>query len=260
MQASWLATGLCAVRLPTVRGKQLHAWWWPQPQVGQGACAVLMHGWGGNASNLISTAQQLHAQGWHVLLPDGRSHGLSDVDDFSSLPRFAEDVDAAIAWLKEQVPHSGHTPQPLVLMGHSLGAAAAILCASRRSDVHAVVSVSAFAHPEQVMRRWLANYHLPFWPLGWCVNRYIEHVIGHRFNDIAPLSRLRHVRCPVLLVHGLSDNVVPMHCAQLLMASQPLAELLAVAGTHEVFEDQAQLEQEVLKWLGRVVRPEAAAS
>lgn len=197
----------------------------------------------------MSTAQLMHAQGWHALLPDARSHGLSDVDDFSSLPRFAEDVDAAIAWLKVQVPHSSHAAQPLVLMGHSLGAAASILCASRRSDVHAVVSMSAFAHPEKVMRRWLANYHLPFWPLGWAVNRYIEHVIGHRFHDIAPLSRLHLVRCPVLLVHGQSDNILPMHFAQLLMASQPLAELLAVAGTHEVFEDQVQLEHDVLKWL-----------
>ena len=81
------------------------------------------------------------------------------------------------------------------------------------------------------------------------MNRYIEHVIGQRFHEIAPLSRLHLVRCPVLLVHGQSDNIVPMHCAQLLMASQPLAELLAVAGTHEVFEDQVQFEHDVLKWL-----------
>jgi pimeloyl-ACP methyl ester carboxylesterase len=106
--------------------------------------------------------------------------------------------------------------------------------------VSAVVSISAFAHPEQVMRRWLGRYRLPFWPLGWGVNRYIEHIIGHRFNDIAPISRLQHVHCPVLLVHGTDDDVVPMHCAQLLMP---------VAGTHEVFEDQARLEQDVLRWI-----------
>jgi pimeloyl-ACP methyl ester carboxylesterase len=249
LDAQASAQGLRAVSVPTVRGRQLHAWWWPQAQVGKGACAVLMHGWGGNASNLMSAAQHLHALGWHVLLPDARSHGLSDGDDYSSLPRFAEDIDAALAWLATQVTTDNGTPASRLLMGHSLGAAACILSASRRRDVNAVVSISAFAHPEQVMRRWLANYHLPFWPLGWGVNRYIEHVIGHRFNDIAPLSRLPHVRCPVLLVHGQSDNIVPMHCVQLLMDSQPLAELLTVAGTHEVFEDQMQLEHDVLKWL-----------
>ncbi len=255
LDATWQASGLQAVWLPTVRERQLHAWWWPQtqPQPQQAKLAVLMHGWGGNASNLLSTAQLLHAQGWHVLLPDARSHGLSDGDGYSSLPRFAEDMHAAIDWLKRHVPTPISTPtsatQTLALIGHSLGAAASILCASQRSDVQAVVSVSAFAHPEQVMRRWLAHYRLPFWPLGWGVNRYIEYVIGHRFNDIAPLSRLHQLRCPVLLVHGLSDTIVPMHCAQLLLASQPLAELLAVEGTHEVFENQARLEKDVLRWI-----------
>lgn len=249
---SALAQGVSAVFMPTVRNRQLHAWWWPQPQVGKGACAVLMHGWGGNGSNLMSAAQLLHAQGWHVLLPDARSHGLSDGDDYSSLPRFAEDLDAALAWLATQVPSDSATPSPRLLMGHSLGAAACILSASRRRDVSAVVSISAFAHPEQVMRRWLGRYRLPFWPLGWGVNRYIEHVIGHRFNDIAPISRLQHVRCPVLLVHGTNDNVVPMHCAHMLLRSQPLAQLMPVAGTHEVFEDQARLEQDVMAWLNTI--------
>ncbi len=250
LNADALAQGLHAVSVPTVRGCQLHAWWWPQPQVGTGACAVLMHGWGGNASNLMSAAQHLHTQGWHVLLPDARSHGLSDGDDYSSLPRFAEDVDAALAWLSSQVPTANAAPW--LLMGHSLGAAACILSASRRRDVSAVVSISAFAHPEQVMRRWLGRYRLPFWPLGWGVNRYIEHVIGHRFNDIAPISRLKHVHCPVLLVHGTDDDVVPLHCAHMLQQSQPLAQLMPVAGTHEVFEDQARLEQDVMAWLNTI--------
>lgn len=247
LNADALVQGLRAVFVPTVRGRQLHAWWWPQQQVGRGACAVLVHGWGGNASNLMSAAQHLHAQGWHVLLPDARSHGFSDADDYSSLPRFAEDIDAALAWLAIQMPADSAAPR--LLMGHSLGAAACILSASRRRDVSAVVSISAFAHPEQVMRRWLACYHLPFWPLGWVVNRYIEHVIGHRFNDIAPISCLQHVHCPVLLVHGTHDDVVPMHCAHMLLQSQPLARLMSVAGTHEVFEDQAGLEQEVVHWI-----------
>jgi fermentation-respiration switch protein FrsA (DUF1100 family) len=55
--------------------------------------------------------------------------------------------------------------------------------------------------------------------------------------------------CLVLLVHGTDDDVVPMHCAQLLLDSQPLAQLMPVAGTHEVFEDQARLEQDVLRWI-----------
>ena len=175
----------------------------------------------------MPAARVLHAQGWSVLLPDARSHGLSDADTFSSLPRFAEDLDAAVNWLLEHEAASKHR---LVVLGHSVGAAAAILCASRRTDVSAVVSVSAFAHPEQVMRRWLAQYRIPFWPVGWWVNRYIEHVIRHRFDDIAPVCRIGLIGCPVLLVHGSRDDIVPLDCAVKLRDAAVNAKLLEVAG------------------------------
>jgi pimeloyl-ACP methyl ester carboxylesterase len=142
------------LRIPTHNQRHLFAQWLSQaPSKQILGTVVLMHGWGGNGSQLMPAARILHEQGWNVLLPDARSHGLSDTDTFSSLPRFAEDLDAALNWL---LAHEAASSHRLVVLGHSLGAAAAILCASRRTDVSAVVSVSAFAHPEQVMRRWLS--------------------------------------------------------------------------------------------------------
>jgi pimeloyl-ACP methyl ester carboxylesterase len=127
------------LRIPTQNERYLFAQWLPQARskdiLGK---AVLMHGWGGNGSQLMPAARVLHEQGWSVLLPDARCHGLSDTDTFSSLPRFAEDLDAALNWL---LVHEAASQHRLVVLGHSLGAAATILCASRRQDVSAVVSV-----------------------------------------------------------------------------------------------------------------------
>ena len=44
----------------------------------------------------------LHERGFALLLVDARCHGQSDGDTFASLPRFAEDIDAALAWLAGQ--------------------------------------------------------------------------------------------------------------------------------------------------------------
>lgn len=113
------------------------------------------------------------------------------------------------------------------------------------------MSVSAFAHPEQVMRRWLAAWRVPYWPLGWGVNRYVEWVIGHRFRAIAPLATLPQARCPVLLLHGMQDKVVPLADAQQLWRHKGTAQatLLALDGTHEGFADPARAEQAVLDFL-----------
>ena len=246
------------VTIPTANGRQLAAQWIP---AGEGSprkgVAVLMHGWGGNGSQLRPAADALRCQGWSVLLPDARSHGRSDGDSFSSLPRFAEDLDACLDWLQRHQLHPSRDDDQaqVVLVGHSVGAAAALLCASRRSDVSAVVSVSAFAHPEQVMWRWLAEYRVPFWPIGWLVNRYIESVIGHRFDDIAPVSTIARVEVPVLLVHGREDDLVPLACADQLKAVARHADLLVVPGRHDSFVDEAKLNRQVLAWL---YRPEPA--
>src|SRR5690606_30296091 len=127
---------------------------------------------------------------------------------------FADDLDASLDWLGQQ---AGVDAQRLVALGHSVGGAAVLLVASRRPGLAAAISVSAFGHPEQVMRRWLTAVHVPYWPLGWGINRYVETVIGTHFDAIAPLNTLPRAHCPVLLLHGQQDNTVPLADAQALL-------------------------------------------
>jgi dipeptidyl aminopeptidase/acylaminoacyl peptidase len=241
-----------AVRIPTRGGLYLFAWYLPSPtSAPQPAPAVaLLHGWGGNASTLLPAALALNRAGFGVLLPESRNHGRSDRGGHSSLPVFAEDLDAALDWLGQQPDVDA---ERLGAIGHSVGAAAVLLVASRRPGLAAAVSVSAFAHPEQVMRRWLAGVHVPYWPLGWGINRYVEAVIGTRFDRIAPMSTLPQARCPVLLLHGVQDSTVPVADARALMQHKGTARasLIELTGTHEGFADPAHAEQVVLNFLRR---------
>lgn len=218
------------VTFPTRRGRTLTGWWLP----GEGrGTVVITHGWGANRELMLPLARPLQAAGWNVLLFDARNHGDSDADTFSSMPRFAEDTEAALAWLRAR---PGMAEAPAALLGHSVGAAAVLLAASRRDDIGAVVSLSAFAHPDGMMRRWLAGKGLPFFPLGWYVLRYVERVIGHRFDAIAPVTTLPRVRCPVLLVHGRDDRVILPEDAERLFASrgETPARLHLLPGDHDL--------------------------
>ena len=109
-----------------------------------------------------------------------------------------------IAWLRER-----DDVTTIGVAGHSVGGGAAILAASRDPEIAAIVSMSAFAHPREMMANQLRLDRLPgrvaegmLWP--------IEKLIGHQFDDFAPLRRIGEVGCPVLIVHGDADKVIPV--------------------------------------------------
>lgn len=203
-----------SVRFPTERGRWLSGWLLAgDPRVGR---VVICHGWGVNRVFMLPLARPLQQAGWQVLVFDVRNHGNSDGDDFSSMPRFAEDIRAAVRWLRAR---DQGDEGPLVIAGHSVGAAATLLAATGPDPVDGVISLSGFVHPERMMRRWLAARHIPLVPLGWLILRYVEAVIGHRFATIAPVNRIRELRMPVLIAHGRHDTVIPPADAEALAAA-----------------------------------------
>lgn len=202
-----------AVRIPTLRGRRLSGWLLPAP--GSACTLVCVHGWGSNAELMLPIALPLHRAGMNVLLFDARNHGASDADSFSSLPRFAEDLGRAIAWLRrEHVDRAGR----IVVLGHSVGAGAALFEATRNAQIRAVISIGAFADPDQLTERYLARLRLPM-PVVLLAKRYVEWLIGHRFASIAPVNTIRRVPCPVLLVHGGADRTVPIDDARCIAAA-----------------------------------------
>lgn len=229
------------VAISTENGKSLFGWFVPANREGKVPTVILLHGWGGNAETMLPLAYPLYEAGFAVLLIDVRCHGRSDEDSFSSMPRFAEDLGHTIDWLKRRADVD---PKAIAAIGHSVGAAASLLAASRRDDIAAVVSIAAFTHPVAMMRRWFAGKGIPYVPVGWLMLRYIEWVISHRFDDIAPINTIRRVRCPTLVVHGGEDGTVPVSEAHAIHAARSgdHVRLKVVAGSHD---DYADLDREL---------------
>ncbi len=249
------ALGLAYSKTPifTANGKRLFAWFIPAPGGEVVPALVLLHGWGSNAEAMLPLAMPLHRAGYALLFIDARSHGRSEQDNFSSMPRFAEDLEHAVDWLKCQ---PGVDPKRVGVVGHSVGAAAAMLATSRRDDLAAVVSIAAFSHPETVMRRLLASRRVPYIPFGWYILQYVQHVIGYGFDEIAPLNTILRIRCPVLLVHGSEDAMVPVSEAQALGArGNGVARLLLVKGSHDLYEDLDREIGELINFLDAAMNP-----
>ena len=239
-----------AQRIATANGKTLHTWY--IPAVGEGAhlapALLVVHGWGSNADLMLPLAPALHAAGFALLFIDTRCHGASDDDTFASLPRFAEDAVHAMDWLAAQ---PGIDPRRIALLGHSVGAGAVLLAANWRPQTAAVVSLAAFAHPAEMMQRWMAAQQLPDAVIGPYILDYVQRTIGHRFDAIAPLTTVARLHCPVLLMHGRDDTTVPVEDAQRLYDAAPpgRARLHLGPGEHDDMEAFLRALPEVVGFL-----------
>lgn len=203
-------------------GIRLHGWFIPVQ--GTAPAVVVLHGWGGNAAHMLEMAPPLHEAGFHALFLDARNHGLSDHDTYASMPRFAEDLAVAVDYL-----HERDDVATVGVIGHSVGAGAAIYHASSVDDLDAVVAVSCFAHPGEMMQ---ANFPFPA-PVTWGILRGVEVLIGRSLDAIAPRNRIGRVRAPVMLVHGDVDEVVSVGDAYELADCSPDSRLIIVPdGTH----------------------------
>jgi hypothetical protein len=90
----------------------------------------------------------------------------------------------------------------IVVMGWSLGAAAAIDLASRRPVV-GLVTLSAFTS-----LRDMAHQVIPWLPTSL--------LLKYRFDNVGKLPR---ISCPILIIHGIDDDIVPFEMAQRLADS-----------------------------------------
>jgi pimeloyl-ACP methyl ester carboxylesterase len=104
-----------------------------------------------------------------------------------------------------------------------------------------VVSIAAFAHPTEVTERYLHALHLPH-VITLLVIRYVEWLIGYRFDGIAPVNTVCRIICPVLLVHGRDGQAVQVDDAHRIAdrCGTPHVHLLAIADAGHDYKDQIQ--------------------
>jgi dipeptidyl aminopeptidase/acylaminoacyl peptidase len=217
------------VELASVDGGRLRGWFLPAAGAaaeGPRPVVIVLHGWASAAEDLLPAAPAVVGAGLPMLFVDARGHGRSDPAEFMSMPRFAEDLHAALDWLRGQPDVD---PDRIAVVGHSVGAGAALLVASRDPRVAAVVSIASMAHPREMIGRSFRRYRAPR-PLVRAALRTIERTIGHRFDDFAPLQTIARIDAPVLVLHGLDDRTVPAGDAERLAAAGPAATLRLVPG------------------------------
>ena len=212
-------------------GLRLPAWFIPAGP-GSAPGVVLVHGWESARDRTIPHAQVLNAAGFHVLTFDVRGHGANGPETKPmSVGEYAEDARAGVAALSARQEVSR-----VAILGHSMGAAGALVAAAADPDVAAVIAVATPADPYRLTRQTFRLARLPIpgpvaWPLAWLTTRVYLRPRGHTIASVSASRGVREIDAPVMLVHGDDDHVVPVGDLALLAAARRAARPLAVTET-----------------------------
>jgi abhydrolase domain-containing protein 17 len=161
----------------------------------------------GNAEDLGNVApllRHLHGLGFGVLGYDYRGYGRSSEGPPTAAKAIA---DAEAVWRHATGPLAIPADR-IVLYGSSVGSGPAIELAARHEPAALIVE-GAFTAASQVVTR------IPLLPV----------------DPFPNLQRMRRVRCPVLVIHGVRDEVIPIaHGRRLHAAAGERGQALWVEG------------------------------
>jgi fermentation-respiration switch protein FrsA (DUF1100 family) len=191
--------------IPTEDGERLHGWWIPVARRPAAGHVLFFHGNAGNISHRVADAQLLAAEGFDVLLFDYRGYGRS-----TGRPTEEGTYRDARAALRALVARPEADRARVLFFGESLGGAVALALALE-SPPAGLVLRSTFTDVKAMARR-----HYPMVP---------PFVVVDAFPS---LRRIGALRCPLLVLHGDRDDLVPLAHGQALFAAAPEPKRMVV--------------------------------
>jgi alpha-beta hydrolase superfamily lysophospholipase len=179
----------------------------------------------------LSLVPAFHRAGYHVLLFSYRGHAQSDgpKGQFTYGDAESRDVDAAVRFL-----YQTRGIHRIAVIGHSVGAASAILSAARNPEVGAVVAVAPFTCVAEI---WQTNRPrvVPRFLLDWTL-WVIERTRGFRREKICPVQVVNQIAPrPLLMIHGTDDRRITVQQVRSIFAAaeEPKALWLVEGATHD---------------------------
>ncbi len=205
--------GVEQVRLTTPTGDSIEAWFLPgngRSAESTGPAVMHFHGNAELIDHNFDRAQRYADEGVSVLLMEYRGYGRSEGSP--SQRAIVEDAVRFREWLKERPEVD---PQRVIYHGRSLGGGVAAQLASTHEPAALILestftSVASFA----------SKFFMPEW------------IVRHPFRTDRVLPTLD---CPVLLLHGTDDTIIPPSHSERLAELSPNAKLVLLDGGHNDF-------------------------
>jgi len=186
----------------------------------------VLHGLCDSKVTYMRLARDLTRKGFDVVLIDLRAHGRSSGKQVTYGALEKHDVKRVLDRLLAEKTIG----EPLYLMGKSIGAATAIQCAAIEPRIRGVVALAPYRDMRSVCWRFVKTRLAPFMSA-----EDFEKVLARageigKFDpaEASTLDAIRKVACPVLLMHGRLDTIIPHEDSQVLYAAAAGSKALEV--------------------------------
>lgn len=241
-----------AVEIPYGNGQQVSGWR-IRGQAGAGA-VLLLHGVRSDRRQMMARADFLHRLGHSVLLIDLPAHGESSGDRITFGVREAKGVEAALAFLKHEMPG-----EPIGVIGVSLGAAAFVL-SGPDPRVRAVVLESMYPSIDDAVANRISRV---LGPSGGLLAPLLLWQLPLRTGistaQLRPIDHIGALQTPVFIASGAQDrHTTPAEIRRIFETAAQPRELWIVEGAAHIdlhaFAPQ-DYESRVGAFLGRYLKP-----
>jgi len=170
---------------------------------GDGPPAMLLHGWGGSANDMLPLAWAFARAGWRSVVFDMPGHGRSPQRE-SSLVEF----------LRAMQLVAGALGNPEIIVGHSFGGAAAVFGITELGlPVRAAVLFSPAPGPAYYVDQFVRAVGLPAERTDGMVRQLVERV-GRPMESLDAVVAARAAEVPALIVHDPRDREVSFEFAE----------------------------------------------
>jgi pimeloyl-ACP methyl ester carboxylesterase len=165
-----------------------------------------------------------------------------------------EDLTAAFSLLKQRQPGK------IGIFGSSMGGTVALLFTARSPNVAAVATVAAPLHPERFKDRLLTPEELRRWREQGYTLYHGQRINLSLLDDLEKLDvpeAAKKITCPVLILHGGRDDVVPVEEAyELSECLRHVKQLTIFPGADHRLSDPSLMDRavaEAIDWFCRHV-------
>ena len=179
------------------------------PAEGSEQTVLFAHGWRSTWDlDLAPFAAYLNGLGFNLLAIEQRAQGESEGEYMTFGVKESGDILRWITYLTENTP-----TKKVLLMGISMGASSVLVAAGNEALPECVAGVIAdcgFSIPYDAINHYgAAILPLPKEPVMRIIDVMAKRKIGIDLKGQSPVEALKHVRVPVLFVHGDKDRFVP---------------------------------------------------